>query len=208
MKGLGVGPVYKGWSGVAGYFDGDGTVEFSIHEFVLKIRLAFDENWRPHLEALKVFLESRGIVCGSVRRKDGYNTWHVVVSNIEGVVKMAKSMMPYSTKKRIELQAVAEYYCDRITGDQFVQVMNGLVSLGERTGKNRGTGPPFCYSNGVLESRRIGEQRRASKRVIILPAEMVRTLQHEREAEQLTLLELSKRHGRSVRVIRRALGRT
>ena len=57
----GTGPVYKSWSALAGYFDGDGTVEFSIHAFTIKMRLAFDENWKPHLEGLKQFLELRGI---------------------------------------------------------------------------------------------------------------------------------------------------
>jgi Zn-dependent M32 family carboxypeptidase len=115
-----------------GYFDGDGTVEFSIHPFTIKVRLAFDENWRPHLEGLRQFLELRGIRCGVVRRKDGYNTWHVVVSNIEGVMVMAKRMLPYAAKKRVELKSILDYYEDRITGDQFVDTMNRLVLAGRK----------------------------------------------------------------------------
>jgi len=75
-------PVYRGWSSLAGYFDGDGTVEFSINPLTLKVRLAFDENRKPQLEGLREFLGLRGITCGVVRRKDGYNTWHVVVSTL------------------------------------------------------------------------------------------------------------------------------
>ena len=130
--------VYASWGTLAGYFDGGGTVEFSIHPYILKIRLAFDENWKPHLDGLRSFLEARGIRCGLVRRKDGYNTWHVVVSNIAGVMEMAKKMRPYTVKKTSELNAVIDYYHDRITGDEFVQTMNGLVVAGERTGKDRG----------------------------------------------------------------------
>src|SRR5450759_3146187 len=103
-------PIYRSWSTLAGYFDGDGTVEFSIHRFTLKVRLAFDENWKLHLEWLKQFIELRGIRCGAVRKKDGYNTWHIVVSDIEGVMLMDKKMLPYAAKKRIELKTVLDYY--------------------------------------------------------------------------------------------------
>lgn len=198
-------PMYKSWSALAGYFDGDGTVEFSIHRFTLKIRLAFDENWKLHLERLKQFLELRGIKCGAVRRKDGYNTWHTVISNIEGVRVMAKKMMPYSSKKRVELKAVLDYYDDRITGDQFVDIMNRLVLAGERTGKHRGHGPDFSYSCGVLESRRRGEEKRVSKRLLQLPVDLVDRIKADRIERSLTLLELSKRYGYSIPVIKRAL---
>ena len=185
-------PFYRSWSTLTGYFDGDGTVEFSIHTFILKIRLAFDENWKPHLEGLKLFLEERGIRCGAVRRKDGYNTWHVVISNIEGVMLMAKRMLPYSAKKRVELKAVLDYYEDKITGDQFVALMNRMVLIGERTGKDRGRGPVFPYSYGVLESRRLGEERRVAKRTLQVPVEVAERIRFDRN-EPLTLLQLSKR---------------
>jgi hypothetical protein len=198
-------PIYKSWSALAGYFDGDGTVEFSIHEFTLKVRLAFDENWKLHLEGLKRFLETRGIRCGAVRRKDGFNTWHVVVSNIDGVKLMADRMLPHLSKKRIEVKAVLDYYDDRITGDQFVDIMNRLVLAGERTGKHRGRGPNLTYSRGVLESRRMGEQKRVAKRTVILPTELAERIRSDRKNESLSLLELSRRYRYSIPVIKRAL---
>ena len=76
---------------------------------------------------------------------------------------MAKKMLPYTAKKKIELKAVLDYYGDRITGDQFVEIMNRLVLAGERTGKDRGRGPDFTYSQGVLESRRRGRRRGSPK---------------------------------------------
>jgi len=202
---LGIWSVYRSWSALAGYFDGDGTVEFSIHTFTLHVRLAFDENWKPHLEGLRQFFESRGIRCGAVRRKDGYNTWHVVVSNIEGVVTMAKRMLPYATKKRTELKAVLDYYEDRITGDQFVNTINQLVRAGERTGKHRGRGPDFKHSQGVLESRRRGEEKRVGKRILHVPVEVAKKIRQDRREKSLSLLELSRRYHCSIPVIKRAL---
>jgi hypothetical protein len=198
-------PIYRSWSTLAGYFDGDGTVEFSIHRFTLKVRLAFDENWKLHLERLKHFLELRGIRCGVVRRKDGYNTWHVVISNIEGVMVMAKRMLPYATKKRIELKTVLNYYEDKITADRFVDTMNRLVLAGERTGKHRGRGPNFTYSHGVLESRRLGEEKRVAKRTLHLPVEVADRIRLDRIEKSATLLELSRSVRYSIPVIKRAL---
>lgn len=140
-----------------------------------------------------------------VRRKDGYNTWHVVVSNIVGVVVMAKKMLPYAAKKQVELKAVLDYYDDRITGDQFVEVMNKLVLAGERTGKNRGRGPDFTYSHGVLESRTRGERKRVAKRTLQVPVEVAKRIRLDREEKSLTLLELSRRYRLSIPVIKRAL---
>jgi hypothetical protein len=78
-----------------------------------------------------------------------------MVSNIEGVVVMARRMLPFTAKKRIELKAILDYYEDRITGNQFVDTMNRLVIEGEMAGKDKGSGPNFTYFDGVRESRRL-----------------------------------------------------
>jgi hypothetical protein len=123
-------------------------VEVSVRVFTLHIRLAFDENWRPHLGAVKHFLETRGVRVGLVRKKESFNTWHVVVSNKEGVLNMARNLVQHCTKKREELEAVVGYYSDVITGDEFINAMNSFVLRGERTGKIREGGPPFTLTEG------------------------------------------------------------
>jgi intein/homing endonuclease len=114
-------PSYRGWAGLAGYFDGDGTVEFNIHKFTIEIRLAFDENWKPHLEGIRKFLESRSIICGNVRKKESYNTWHLVVSRISSVRKMSRELVKHTVKKKAELLAVLQYLDDGMTGEAFVK---------------------------------------------------------------------------------------
>ena len=116
-------------------------MEVSVRVFTLHIRLAFDENWRPHLEAVRHFLETRGVRVGLVGRKESFNTWNVVVSNTTGVVDIARNLVQHCTKKRGELEAVMDYYSNVITGDEFVAAMNSFVMKGERTGKIRGGGP-------------------------------------------------------------------
>ena len=134
---------YKSWSALAGYFDGDGTVEFSIHTCTLEIRLAFDENWKLHLDGIRNFLETRGIICGAVRKKESYNTWHLVISRISSVRMLADELVKYSVKKRDELVIVPDYLDDSITAEDFVSAMNGFVTIGERTGKIRGPAAPY-----------------------------------------------------------------
>lgn len=128
-------PSYRGWAALAGYFDGDGTVEFNIHTFTVEIRLAFDENWKPHLEGIRRFLEGKSIICGKVRKKESFNTWHLVISRISSVRRMARELVKHTVKKRAELIAVLRYLDDEITAEAFVNEMNGFVRKGERTGK-------------------------------------------------------------------------
>jgi hypothetical protein len=61
---------------------------------------------------------------------------------------MARKLTRYCTKKRPELEAVIDYYSNRITGDEFVGIMNSFVASGERTGKIREGGPPFTLLEG------------------------------------------------------------
>jgi hypothetical protein len=72
---------------------------------------------------------------------------------------MAKKMLPYSVKKTVGLRAVIRYFEDKITGDEFVQVMNGEVKLGRRTRKFRVSGPRSTRKDDVMEGRRVGCQR-------------------------------------------------
>jgi hypothetical protein len=136
-------PRYTTWCQIAGYFDGDGTVEFSIKGRRVHIRLAFDDNWKPFLEGIRSFLIEKGVVPGKVRQKEKSMTWHIVVSRIASVILMANEMLPFVVKKRRELQAAIEYLEGRMSGREFVEIMNEEVRQGQRTGKLRPYGPPY-----------------------------------------------------------------
>jgi hypothetical protein len=145
---------YKSWSALAGYFDGDGTVEFSVRIFTLEIRLAFDENWKLHLDGIRNFLETRAIICGGVRKKESYNTWHLVISRISSVRILARKLAKYCVKKRGELALVVKYMDNRMTAEGFVKAMNEFVIAGERTGKIKAPGAPYTRSDGKELSHR------------------------------------------------------
>jgi hypothetical protein len=197
--------VYRGWSTLAGYFDGDGTVEFSVKENIVEIRLAFDDNWKPFLEGIRRFLIARGVIPGSVRRKEKSMTWHIVIARITSVQRMAKAMLPYSVKKRRELETALEYLGDKITGDGFVRVMNEKVSSGKRTGKLRISGPPYIRIEGVKQGRKAAYAKGAETRKIELPLEVALRIERDWIEGGLTYLELSKKHGFSKEFLRRTI---
>jgi hypothetical protein len=138
-------------------------VEFNFNLFTIEIRLAFDENWKPHLEGIRKFLEARSITCGTVRKKESFNTWHLVISNISSVKRMAKELIKYTVKKKAELSAVLRYLNDEITAEDFVNETNSFVRMGERTGKIRTDGPPYTRETGKELSHWCRSARISSK---------------------------------------------
>jgi intein/homing endonuclease len=162
-----IAPSYRSWSVLAGYFDGDGTVEFNIHLFTIEIRLAFDENWKPHLEGIRRFLETKSITCGRVRKKESYNTWHLVISEISSVKRMTRELLKYTVKKKAELSAVLRYLNDETTAEDFVDEMNAFVRMGERTGKIKGPAPPYTHETGKQLGHRCQSTRMTGQATIV-----------------------------------------
>jgi hypothetical protein len=50
-----------GWRETSGYFDADGTVHYDLKKWVLFPRLAFCDNFRPHIEMVRGFLVSKDV---------------------------------------------------------------------------------------------------------------------------------------------------
>jgi intein/homing endonuclease len=194
---------YRSWSALAGYFDGDGTVEFGIKKFVVEIRLAFDDNWEPFLQGIRRYLVSQGITPGAVRRKEQSMTWHLLVAEIASVRLLAKKMVPYSVKKNTELRAVLAYLGDKMTGNEFVQTMNSEVMLRRRTGKLHGKGPLLRRSEGIMEAHRNAVAKAAFFNRIRMPRQVVIRLRRDRLESRLTYRELTAIYGHSEKTLRR-----
>jgi hypothetical protein len=196
---------YKSWSAVAGYFDGDGTVEFCIRGLRVEIRLGFDENWKPQLDGLKDFIVTKGVRPGNVRKKGSSNTWHLVVSRRRSVLRMASAMIPYAMKKRVELKLAVKYLSDEITGSKFVEGMNIAVRIGERVGKLRAKGPNYTLEEAVRVSRKIAEAKRRAKRTTSIPHSVIRRIIRDRNRLSMKYRELSAKYGYSRWILRRVI---
>jgi hypothetical protein len=138
---------YRDWKQVSGYFDGDGSADFDPGKWVLFPRLGFVDNYRPQLEMLTTFLVSQGVKPWNFHH-DVSGAWKVGVSQAESLRIMASQMWSHCFKKRDELKAVLDYLDSKMTGNEFVEVLNHSVRLGNRTGGIRHVDIPYTREEG------------------------------------------------------------
>lgn len=207
---------YSSWGQIAAYFDGDGSVDFDPGAFVLKFRLAFVDNWKPQLEGIKCFLRARGIRTGKVGwrkasqaqlREGARGVYALRISNMKGILRAAREMLPYSQKKDEELRVIIDYYGERITGNEAVERMNKEVEIGKRTGKIKHVNLPQLYSEGrrlrdILASRRARESL-----TVHVPDRVVGRMKKDYYGAGLSLRNISNLYGYGLTTVRRVLGR-
>ncbi len=143
------------WRYIAGYFDGDGSVDVDANAYTLRWVLSFSDNWLDQILFVKALLEQRGIRVQKPRRA-GVGGWRLVVAEIESVRKMASNMLESGGlhKKRSELLLLLAYYDNKVTGNAVAEVLNYHVSSGARIGKIRQLNIPFTYSQGLRQGIR------------------------------------------------------
>lgn len=155
-------PRYKTWGQVAGYFDGDGSVTVHVGKFTLDFGLFFCDNYLPQLHQLRRFLNSHGISTGSVT-KHTYEAMYIIrISDDLSLGRAASKMVPFTSKKTIELRMVLDYMRDRINGSQAIAILNQMVVERERTGKIRRVEIPYLRSEGLKIA---GERAHAGARM-------------------------------------------
>jgi len=71
-------------------------------------------------------------------------------------------MLPYTFKKREELQAILDYFDNKTTGTQLIGMINESVEDGNRTGKIRKVDIPFTRQEGRLLTKQRREHARGS----------------------------------------------
>ena len=118
----------------------------------------------------------------------------LMVTKQDSVVAMSKRMLRYSFKKRKELQAVIDYYTNRITGDEAIRVFNGEVQEGVRVGHLWRATLPLNHSAGVTRGRRRSKLTDAEIKVI-----------RRKHAEGVSTTELSLAYRKAMSTIRKVL---
>ncbi len=143
------------WRYIAGYFDGDGSVDVDANAYTLRWVLSFSDNWLDQILFVKALLEQGGIRVQKPRRT-GVGGWRLVAAEIESVRKMAINMLESGGlhEKRSELLLLLAYYDNKVTGKAVAEVLNYQVSSGARIGKIRQFNIPFTYSQGLREAIR------------------------------------------------------
>jgi hypothetical protein len=83
---------YISWAAIAGFFDGDGSLNVDSREYVLHWVISFSDNWLPQIEQVREFLVRQGIRVGKPRRV-GVGAWGCEVAEIKSMIETAKKML-------------------------------------------------------------------------------------------------------------------
>jgi hypothetical protein len=120
---------------------------------------------------------------------------------------MATMMLPYLFKKKDEVKAVIDYLDSRITGSDFVEVLNESVRIGNRVGKIRIVDMPYTREEGqaVWEKRRKEHAREMIKANTILTEDLIDQIRKRLLSGEATNGELAKKYGVSPATISRAM---
>jgi hypothetical protein len=145
---------YKSWAAVAGFFDGDGSVDLTAGAYTLHWVLSFSDNWLEQIEQVRELLSAHGINVRKPRR-NGVGGWTCEIKEISSMKAMAVGMLRSGGiyKKKKELQLLIDYYSDKVTGTEVLEAFNAEVRLGIRIGKIRNSGMPYTHSEGLSRAR-------------------------------------------------------
>jgi hypothetical protein len=136
---------------------------------VLRFTLVWVDNSHGQLAQLRTFLQSSGIALGRVL-KHGNGAYMLQIASPKSVLAAARLMLRFCFKKNRELQAVIDYYKNRITGTELLSIFNEMVRHRVRLGKIRPLVPLPKYQDGLREVHparglRAAEARRARKNI-------------------------------------------
>ena len=201
---------YHDWAAVAGYFDGDGTVEELVGDYVVGVRLGFSDNWPDQLRAVRQFLLDQGLSLGNLtrsRRKGVPHAWKLMVCSKEAVLRMATRMLPHAVKKRAESQAVIDYLKDRTTGDEFILRINHEVEIGNKLGKYKRSALPWTRFEGNRMRRLVSLSRAREVNMIRVPEQVAEAIKADYKTGKLSMQELSRRYGVARWIVQRILGK-
>jgi len=145
---------YTSWTAVAGYFDGDGSVDIDVRAYTIHWVISFSDNWLEQIEQIREFLIRHGVRVQKPR-KVGVGGWICEVKEIASLMIITEEMLQSGGifKKKKELQLLLDYYSDRITGTEVLQGFNSEVQLGVRVGKIRKAEMPCTHSEGLARAR-------------------------------------------------------
>ncbi len=204
---------YSNWCAVAGFFDGDGSLDVDPRAYTIHWAISFSDNWYRQIEQVRRFLRLRRIRVGTPRRI-GVGAWVCEVKEISSLKLIAEKMLRSggTFKKRAELELLLDYYRSEVTGTDVIEFLNTEVKEGIRVGKIRHIGMPFTYSEGLVHARsasnhhqyKLTEHKRNSLvKEYLAGAVTGKALAAKFNVSEATVSRLLKREGIARRVIAR-----
>lgn len=194
----GVARGYSTWEQVAGYFDGDGSPKVHVGVFTLHVTVSFSDQDRELLEHISGFLSARGAICRTGEFHRGSSVYHeLTVTEGGNALLVLKSMLPFLDKKWSQVNGAVLYLENKISGDEFIKVLNEAVIAKRRSSSIIGAQMP--YTKGRAKGMR--NPRPQSR---LLKREEVKEAKQKRDTLGLTYRELAKIYGVDAGTIHRA----
>lgn len=154
------------WCQVAGYFDGDGSIEPKYGLLTIRFGLTWADTYRKQLVHIRRFLRHQGIHTTRVRRSPstlGRQVYHLTIWRRLDVLEACKKMLPHLDKKRIQAATVIRYLEGRLTGTEVVSTFNAECHRGRWSGKLRNLKLPWTRNEG-LRLAQLNANRAPSRR--------------------------------------------
>ncbi len=207
---------YETWGQVAGYFDGDGSIatsDLSNLPYKLSLSLWFVDQSEDQIRMVRKFLTKRGIKTSNVLKHYNLSANMVAVSEYDSVIETLRNMLPFLHKKAREAKAALDYYEGRITGNEFMAVLQEEVEAGRRERRPRKVAIDVPYTRpeglALMKERRKARLRDSFGRfrATVTPGDFAEIREdHFSHGKELTELMASFPQY-SKETIRRVLGR-
>ncbi|HYB07852.1 MAG TPA: LAGLIDADG family homing endonuclease [Nitrososphaerales archaeon] len=139
---------------VGGFYDAEGAISIHVRRYSIDIQASFTQAYRPLLAEVQLYFKRQGIaesVLYEERRRQ--RIYRLVFSSNDGVVQMLLHLLPVLTLKKRQAQATIEYLTDRITGSEFLSIMNKEIDAGRKRGKKHFESQPWTRRQGIEKAR-------------------------------------------------------
>jgi hypothetical protein len=197
---------YDSWRQVAGYFDGDGTVMLTARTFTIYFSIEWADTSRAQLKQIKSFLRANAVYCQPklITKHGKYVSYGLHVAFQDSILRLAKSLVRFSFKKKEELRGVIDYLENGITGNELIEIFNMAVRSGTRVGIIREVSLPYTRSEGLRLARRLGARRSGLSRRVLTEAQVAEIKRRRLESHE-PIRKLAREYGVSTNVILRAI---
>lgn len=122
-------------------------------KFSIDLMVSFTQAYRPILERVNSHLQSEGIQGGTPRTERGGRISRLIfVSNLQ-ILQVLKNLLPSLRIKAEQARATIDYLEDRMTGNEFLAIMNSEIGVQKRGGDRHEASYPWLRSEGIRMTR-------------------------------------------------------
>jgi hypothetical protein len=192
---------YSTWEQVAGYFDGDGCPKVHVGVYAITVTVTWSDQYREMLQRINQFLSQKGVVGKMGRFRRGQSVYYELhVSEGRNALRVLKEMLPHLDKKWSQVNAAINYLENRITGNQFIEVLNEAIRTHQRSSSIKVVNLPYTKRQG----KHIGKSKGGRKGRVMTQNQII-DAKVKRNLRGLTFRELAEIYDVAPSTIHRSL---